>query len=688
MPPREEIYQSRIAPGASTALGGASAAAFGASTGEALERAGSGLAQAEGQARRLDDEAAAIEAEAAQIEDEHRLKTKFADGAVGLASLQGELQREAQALRSAPPEDGADHYETFAPVVTKRTEAFLASLDDPRVAESLKPDVKRLSESVLTGEHGFALVQRAEKSVNNHVTLRQALANSLRTDPSDENYEAATALFDKSMKGVSLPEAKKNELLLDGHRELTIGRWHGVLDKKGGAAALEIIASGSLDEVLSPQQLQQMRGEAESEVNRARVEAERAAAAAERDQKEQEDTALTAAGAGIAVDANQFEALAIAAEARGDTSKALDLRQAGASARVTNAYQDASPEQITARLAEIEGVAKWQEKPDLVFQHNALDKLRTKRRNTPAEVAPPNMTDPRDIDRYVRAVEADAAERGVPATYLSADMVRDYRDDLGKGPGGRGRVLDEIALLGGSRAMAAARQLAPNDRVFHYAASLDGHARSLALAGQEAIGANDKLAPEASARSRFREGSVALSGFGPDMERGALATARAITAEMLRQQGKTHWDPEVFDEALHVALGGGQRGQDKVGGLGRWGGAAILLPDDMSQSEFDRQLARRSGPSTAFSGSRELDWAEVRKMRPMAVGDGIYQWVDAYGRPLRFKDGSPAWWNARKRVAGATATAPPRGSAQVRSAYEALPIKSSGGMTNAYEMPR
>lgn len=681
MAAREEIYRPQVAPGGSTAFGGAPASAFGAELGAAMERTGADLGQAARQGDRL-------ETEALEIEDQHKLKTKLADGAARLAELQGDLQREAQELRATPDPEGGDHYEVFSRRVAERTEKFRETLDDPRVATALKPDVARLSESLLTGEHGFALVQRAEKSVNDHVAVRGTLANSLRTDPSDQNWLAATALLEKSVEALPGPKEKKPAYLREGYEDLFVGRWHGVLDQKGGAAALKIIDDGSLDQVLTPQQLQQMRGEAESAVTRERVATERAQAVAEREQKEREETALTAAEAGILVDASQVDALAAAAETRGDTSTALKLRRAASSARITNAYQDATPEQITRRLAEIEGDGKWQEKPELVFQHNALSKLRDQRRNTPAEVAPPEWHDPASIQRYVRAVEADARERGVPPVYLSADMVRDYGDELGKGPGGRGRVLDQLGLLGGSRAMAAARQLAPSDRVFQYAASLDRHDRSLALAGQEALAANDKLAPPASVRSRFREASVALTGFGPDMELGAIETARAIAAEMMRQQGKATWDPDIFDEALHVALGGGKRGQERVGGLGRWAGQPVLLPDDMSQGEFDRRLSRRSGPSTAFSGNRELDWSEVRKMRPMAVGDGIYQWVDAYGRPLRFRDGSPAWWNARRDVRGAAAPSRPQGSPQARSAYEALPIRSSGGMTNPYEVGR
>ncbi|MDP9413171.1 MAG: hypothetical protein M3Q08_03575 [Pseudomonadota bacterium] len=634
------------------------------------------------------DSAARVE----QIERERRQQAQTADLTVAAIELEDEIRRNEAATFEQMPLGGEGVEEAQKRFRDERAEALLANVTDPEVYQRIAPIVARIKAGGGERTRDAVFRARGDKAVLGYEKVRESRVNLARTDLGVPMEEVLQPLREY-LKTQPLTEAQRLKFETVAEQDAWIARTQGGIDSNP-QGMLEILTSGKLDNILTSEQRQQLIGQAESAVNRQRVEAERAQAQAERAQREDEDEALTAARAGIQIDPSQLASLAAQAEARGDKSKALELRQAATSSLVTNAFQNATPEQITGQLAKIEGTADWQQNPDLVFQHKALTTLRDKRRNTPANIAPPQWHDPRSIQNYVRAVEADAAERGQPPVYLNEDMLRDYRAQMAKGPQGRAAVLDQLTLMGADRAFAAAQQLAPQDRVFRGAATLDRPARLLALSGAEALATNEKLAPNAALVTRFKNiGGRALSRFGGDAERSVIETARAITAEMLRQQGKVSWDPDVADEAIHMAAGGRMRGNERIGGFGKWNGEKIVLPDNMSQRQFEAHLTSRTGPANAYAGGKQLTYEQIRKHYRIVntEGDGLYHALDAYDRPVMAKDGTPALIDIRQWQPRPRAAPTRREPARARSAYEARP-QSSGGTPrarSAYEgLPR
>lgn len=659
---------------------------FGAETAGAVAGLGAAGAEAAQRYQAVQEREAESEARIAELEDNRRLARASSEAAVRYAEMQARIGAKDAELRAAMPAGGEGYEQALFEFHEQEQGGFVETLADQRLQERFLPLLADARANLTVRARVAALGASADKAKLDAETMADLFANTLRTNPDPAQATNFLSAVDAFVDTQALPDTAKAAVRQALRQKVVLGQWHGINDADP-QRALDMLAAGALDEEMTPEQIQAMRGLAESAVNRLRVEAERQAAIAERAAKEEEETALGEASRGVQVDPARMEEMAKRAEARGDTSKAAELRAASASAAVTNAYQDALPVQITAEMAKIEADKDWREKPELVYRHNALAELRERRRKDEANIAPPDWTDAGSVADYEQAVRVDAAARGIPARYLPSDMIARLQDEMKSGTAGQGRVLGLIATLSPHAGLAAARQIAPDDRVFQWAATLDDpRARNLAIAGRDASAANDKLAPKKRMDALFRDVETALSGFGADDVKAAKEAAASIAAEMLRQQGKTEWDEEVAADALHLALGGRGSGTGRVGGVGRWKDAPVLLPDDMGQAEFDRRLSVLGGNANAYVGGRQITHEALRRFRPVAVGDGLYHFHDAYGRPVIARDGTPTLLDIRRvRVPepqrpAASQRAPYRpGSGEMRSAYEGLPRPVSDG---------
>ncbi|MEW6626586.1 MAG: hypothetical protein AB1431_07340 [Pseudomonadota bacterium] len=367
--------------------------------------------------------------------------------------------------------------------------------------------------------------------------------------------------------------------------------------------------------------------------------------------KDFEDTVAGATNQGIIVSQTEFDRAISTARARGDNSKALQLEAAAYANRATAMMQNASVPQVSARLAEIEAAKDWRTKPELVLEHNSLDKLRTTLRNKPAAFAPLDVANPKSVEARRRAAYSDAKTRGLnyPQLFDGSD-VANLQKDYQSGPAGRMRAVAAAAAFGGRDAMIAARQIAPNDGVFIHATQLAGEARALALNGREYLATNPELnAKKADGAQWNALATPVLRGMPPDSKENVKQTTLSIAASLMAQAGVAKPTSSQFQEyygaALHLALGGSKGASGKTGGIGEWRGAPILLPTGMTQSEFDARLSRIDVQIDAHYGGRDGPLISMKALRrdftPEAIGGGLYRFRGEDGELALKANGTP-----------------------------------------------
>lgn len=382
--------------------------------------------------------------------------------------------------------------------------------------------------------------------------------------------------------------------------------------------------------------------------NQLEVQHRRAQAETVQIEKDFEDATQGSISQGIVVPEADVQRAIKTAEARGDESKALRLKASAYANRATASMSGASVPQVSARLADIEATKDWRTKPELVMEHNSLDRLRTTLQNKPPAFAPLDIHDAKSIERRRTAAYSDQQTRslGAPRFFDQGDVSR-YQQEYQSGPNGRLRAAAAAAAFRGADAATAARQIAPNDAVFIFASALDSPTtRELALNGQVYLSTNPELNPKNVDGKQWIEAAApALRAMGSDFSAKAKSTALAIAATTMAREGITKPTTSQFQEhyakAVHLALGGTPDGK---GGVGTWHGEPILLPPGITQNEFDARLSRIDAQIDAhYSDGSLISMKALRRdFTPELIGGGLFRFRSEDGKIALKRDGTPA----------------------------------------------
>lgn len=208
----------------------------------------------------------------------------------------------------------------------------------------------------------------------------------------------------------------------------------------------------------------------------------------------------------------------------------------------------------------------------------------------------------------------------------------------------QGDVVARLSKLGANYGSIAARQIAPHDPAFWGLvglATVPGRGVGAALVsqvlqGREVLKSRPKIIDPSQADPMFDQAIGGALRLMPDASGGIRANARAIFAATAHQQGHDDWNSAsgMWNSAVNASLGA-YRGQDGVrrGGLGSWAGATTVLPDGMSQPEFEQRISRATAPAMIAAGNGLPVWSngqalklhEVKAMQMVPVGDGRYR---------------------------------------------------------------
>ena len=131
---------------------------------------------------------------------------------------------------------------------------------------------------------------------------------------------------------------------------------------------------------------------------------------------------------------------------------------------------------------------------------------------------------------------------------------------------------------------------------------------------------------------------LAALGRLPDVLRALPGVSDGIFAARRSRAGLTEWDEDGYRRALNAGLGAYQdRSGVMRGGLGQWNGTAVLLPDSVSQEEFeDGMEAATIAPDAAPRDRRgkPLTMNDLRGQTIVTLGAGVYGFSEDGGRSL------------------------------------------------------
>ncbi len=633
--PQETGYRSQVAPATPAGMPQASPAAFGATIGGAIAQVGESLGR-----RELQD---------IQIERERRRGDEWADFSARFAALRLEADVHETDLRAAMPAGGAGYAKARADWLAARTAPLLEGLTEDSVRRQAQTQLSDYGARIGSEAYAVETGARIKKRTTDVQSQADISANRVLRDPAtyrDELLQSLTAV--EGMDDV--PADVRDGLHKLTEEKLAIALLNGTT-RTDPKAALVLIGSGAFDKILSPEQVEQLRTRGEIGVRQQEIVAEREAAKAQAVDKEEEGLLLKQVSDGVELDPAQLVTAAQRAQARGDAGRAYELTTAAAAMKLAAPFANANAEQLTGALQKIEGDKNWRADPIKVAQHDWLEKKRTELRAADPAIAAPDWTNPRSIASFEAAIRADAADRGTVPQYLTREIADQFKPMMNT-MSGRAEVLETLNRMTPAAAAAAARQLAPDDRVFQGAAVLSDPVRRIVLSGQEVLKAGTTPVTANRTRPTFQTyAAPALKALAGDTTVAVKETADAIAAELAsRRNLKDAKDAgdDLYREALHLALGGGARNGEPTGGLGWWEngrsrGVRIVLPTGMTQREFDTRLARLNGPLNAWWGKQQMTAAQLRQhFTPVAVGDGVYEWEDAQGRAVKAKDGTDA----------------------------------------------
>lgn len=636
---QEAGYRQQVAPAAPVNLPGASPAAFGAGIGAGIAQVGEALGRSEFRAR--------------QVEREQRRGDEWADFSAKFSQLRldGDITETEARSRMAP--GGAGYVAGRTQWLTERTQGLIDGITEDSVRRQAQAQLDEYRGRVTAQAHAVESGARIAKRTTDVQTQIDTAANRIDRDPSTYEQEAPASLT--AIEGMEdVPADVRDKLHRLAEEKLAIAVINGTT-RSNPQAGLVLLKSGAFDNVLSPEQVEQLRTRGEILIHKQEIAVERAQAKAEAQQKESEATLLQQVNDGVELDPSMLVSAAGAARARGDETRAYQLTTAAAAMKLAAPYADANVDQLTRGMGQIEADAGWRSDPIKVAQHDWLEKRRGQLRDADPAIAAPDWQNAGSIAAFEQAIRTDAASRGATPQYLTRDMAAQLKPMMGS-LSGRAEVLELVNRMSPAAAAAAARQLAPDDRAFQGAAMLSDPVRRMVLSGQEALKTKATPITDAKVRPIFQTyASPALKAFEGDTAATVRETADALAAELAARRGAQQVDEDLYREALHLALGGGARGGQPTGGLG-WvenasgRGARIVLPTDMTQREFDTKLARLNGPLNAWWGGKQLTAAELRQhFVPVTVGDGLYEWEDAQGRAVKAKNGTDARLDIRSR---------------------------------------
>ncbi|MFN7027836.1 MAG: hypothetical protein ACK4PC_00555 [Sphingopyxis sp.] len=674
-------YSSQLQPQrTATALPTATPEDYGAGIGDALMRAGGVAGQ--------------ISVEQHRLETQREYDRQATDAMLRWSQLKeayGVAENEARA--NAIP--GAVGFaKDMTALADKQGEEFIGAIANPSLRQAYQQRFAEWRSERAVSADAYERGQTAKLMVDQMEVSADVIANSMKGKPLNDYVEALHDIETMEVpKGV--PQDAIQQWRRDTAQKTTISWLRGQEPEQRKA----MLDSHAYDTMLSPQQVEALGNEVDSDIRRKQIEADAAARAAKADAIEKIDDVRDRITGGYPVSDEEYAQAMGLAEQYQLNNRMRDLQEGATAKQVNKEWQNATPAQMDARVKVLDSaIAKAGDKaaPALIAERKALSELLTTRtaqvKNDPLaagaamgiDVQPVDWTDPASVAARRKAADATARAMGVPAKYLT-DAEAEQLAANATTPAGQLAIARQLRQLGPAAAKLAAGQVLPGNALFAYSMGLrpevqQGVYRGLGLRKEFPVPAKD-------AQQLWRETTGnALAQMPAASREAAYLSAVELYRQAASSKGKEEFDPALFRGAVREALGGTVNAM--TGGVGEWNGAKVLLPPTMSQQQFDARLGSYK-PSRAYRGDKtRIPGEELRdRFTPVMQPNGKYRFVSARGEYVVIEDGrTPLELDVTKLGGAASASRPATRAAPARGpVYIAPPTPNVQGPRSAYE---
>lgn len=587
-------------------------AAFKSGFAEGLQELGGAITGAAEQQAQLSKQVQASEYRIQQEAQRRQRSATIADRAGAWAETQVGLEDELQKLKDESAPGAPDHATKAGELITSRLKGFLDTLpNDPEVRERFAPLVAHFGATTRRDENTWAVKTRTKYEGQRIGTWSDTTGNGLVTTPTPEKLQGAFEATDLLIGALDLPGTEKAKLAEDTKRGFSRNFLDGRLAAGDWRGTRALLDAGKFDTLLDPDQKVQYLQRTENAEKIATREAELAQSRIRDEARDAVNAVEAKVAAGIVPDAAELRAVRATAKAAGlDAAEIVKLDALDVRVTVNRSYAP------------------------LVGQPGGAERIRRDRDTLTAKIATGKAS---ESDQVMKA-QLDALVDKADTKEISG-----LRELVTKGPVGQ---LQAMALLSGSAQARyeKAEKLKPG---LGGVALLPPVTRSLAVQG-EALreGRKDEFGKEAEVRAQLNKmlGPVAN-------EVGQYSTLLKTTWDIMASNrvshGGTGIDPADLRDAARMATGGQIHPDGKWrGGLGTVRGFPVLLPDWMSDADFDQALSRQSFANAVYRNGVPATKEDIlSRYRPSYFaedthGNVLYHFIDPTGSLLADKGGS------------------------------------------------
>jgi hypothetical protein len=488
--------------------------------------------------------------------------------------VQVDIQNKLDDLKSNVDPASPDYETKASQIVTDGLTQFRATLEvEPEVLERFAPSIATFAASTRQGERRYALQARAKTQGAAIEKWRDAQGNSLLIDPTPDKLQALLGESDRMIEALDLPAQVKEtyrtqakaglaRTFLDGR--LLAGDWQG---------AQGVLRQGLLDAYLDPNDKKNYLRQAEN-------------------------AASVAAAEQRAAEARQLS------DAR-DSAKAVEAK--------VKAGIDPTPAELRAARSGL--AAAGADEAELI-EFDALDvKVAVNRRYSGA----PLSTLRKDRDFLLQRKQAGEASETEQMQLAQLDNLVDaaeereadgLREAAGQGVPGQLSVLQAVSGRAPAERYAVAEKVKEG---LGFLSGLNAATQKAALTGREVRDARPQdFGKRKDVKLAFDTavGPVAAQ-MGGDYDNALNAAWDIMTVTMARQ-GRSGFDQGLFNNAVMQVTGGTRRPDGVVqGGIQKYRGKPVWLPDWMTPTEFDQALARDLMGDARYASGQPVDKADV-----------------------------------------------------------------------------
>lgn len=551
--------------------------------------------------RQVDQQVAASEARMQDRQRDADNAALSADRGAEFARMQSRITLETEKLRA----QGLDGYEDkVRELVDREVRTFDAGFgNNQEVRQRYVPNMADLAARAETGAGLWAMGERAKTGAVQYDGMVKEQGNALTLSPTPKDYAAAMALASTTLDAQKLPPSARDQAWKQTVQSLTGNYIDGLLATGQADQASALLEAGFFnDKVADVDQVRARIGNAREAAAR---EVELGASRARQDAKDNADLLKAKIDAGIVPTTAEIGAVRAQATAAGlKPDDLFDLALTERQVAINRSYQG----------------------KDVMLLLRDRDVLAAKVASGTASEG--EQVAMRQLDKLIDTREKETASR--------------YKGLLAQGPQGRAQIVNEIQRLPADARFSQAERV---EAGLGYVAGLPTpEARAAALNGRAERKANAKLTPPKEVDATFRAtmGKAMIGMNGPALN-GVREVAADLYAHAHRAAGGDEtFNPGLYRNALNVALGRTRRRDGTPqGGIGAYGDAQVILPDNHSQDEFAAMIARAPFAKATYDGKTAVSKADVlRRYVPVYAGelpDGRtrYRFVDAGGRELR-----------------------------------------------------